>query len=104
MAKVRVPLSMVLAGWAWRRALGLFSWFCRRPMAVAAFVALLALWRVTADHGPLPLLAGISCVVAGLAALRLWAPESLHPVGRVACQGRGGARRVCTATCGSRPW
>ena len=41
MAKVRVPLSMVLAGWAWRRAVGIFSWFCRRPMAVAAFVACL---------------------------------------------------------------
>lgn len=75
LAKVRVPLSMVLAGWAWRRAVGLFSWFCRQPSAVAAFVALLALWRVTADHGPLPLVAGIACVVAGLVALRLWAPE-----------------------------
>lgn len=75
MAKVRVPLSMVLAGWAWRRAVGVFSWFCRRPIAVAAFVVLLTMWRVTADHGPLPLLGGISCVLAGLVALRLWAPE-----------------------------
>ena len=74
MAKVRVPLSMVLAGWAWRRAVGI-SLVLPAPHAVAAFVALLALWRVTADHGPLPLMAGISCVIAGLVALRLWAPE-----------------------------
>ena len=76
MAKVRVPLSMVLAGWAWRRAMGLFSWFCRRPIAVAAFVALLA--AVAGDRrprSPAALVPASQAWSAGLVALRLWAPE-----------------------------
>ena len=75
LAKVRVPLSMVLAGWAWRRVVGLLAWLTRRPAAVAAVVVVLVLWNVTADHGPLPLIAGMTSVAAPLAALRIWAPE-----------------------------
>lgn len=75
MAKVRVPLGMVLAGWAWRRIVAMLGWFARRPLAVAAAVVLLVLWNVTSDHGPLPLIAGLGCVGVPLAALRAFAPE-----------------------------
>ena len=65
-AKVRVPLSAVLAAWAGRRLGAGGWWLVRHPFAVAAALMVLVAWRVTVTSGPLPVLAVVSVVAAVL--------------------------------------
>lgn len=65
-AKVRVPLSAVLAAWAGRRLGAGGWWLLRHPFAVAATAVSLVAWRVTVTHGPLPVLAVVSAFTFAL--------------------------------------
>ena len=65
-AKVRVPLSAVLAAWTGRRLGAGGWWLLRHPFAVAAAVVVLVAWRVTVTSGPLPVLAVVSSFTLAL--------------------------------------
>ena len=75
MAKVRVPLTMVITAWVGRRAAALLVWLTRRPLLVLAIVAVGFVWRLTATRGPLPLATGFAIVTGTLFTLRLRWPE-----------------------------
>jgi len=66
-AKVRVPLSAVLAAWAGRRVGAGGWWLTRHPLAVVAAVVVLLAWRAEVMIGPLPVLAVLVAVVLLLA-------------------------------------
>jgi len=86
-AKVRVPLTAVLAAWLGRRLVAGGWWLLRHPLAVVAAMVVLAMWRVTLTRGPLPVLA-LSSVVTTV--LLLW--RRLHPTSfttLLACRARG---------------
>jgi S-DNA-T family DNA segregation ATPase FtsK/SpoIIIE len=99
LAKVRVPVSAVLAAWLGRRLVAGGWWLIRHPLAVVAALALLAGWRVSLTRGPLPVLALSSVVTAGLL---LW--RRLHPASftrLLSCRARG---MWLAATCYRYVW
>ncbi|WP_246131246.1 FtsK/SpoIIIE domain-containing protein [Cellulomonas aerilata] len=79
-ARVRLPLTAVVAAWVGRRLAAGVWWVLRRPGAVTVVgLVLVALW-VTVAHGPLPVLAVVA--VAG-STLLIWShvhPGSFAPV------------------------
>jgi S-DNA-T family DNA segregation ATPase FtsK/SpoIIIE len=69
-AKVKVPLSAVLAAWAGRRVLDGLGWLARHPLVV---IPLLAFWlaaKVDDGLGVWPVLLALVLVVAGLVTWR----------------------------------
>ena len=75
-AKVKVPLSAVLAAWAGRKILDGLGWLARHPLI---FVPLLALWlaaRVLDWLGLWPILLTLVLIVASLVTWRRRWPES----------------------------
>ncbi|WP_298455299.1 FtsK/SpoIIIE domain-containing protein [uncultured Cellulomonas sp.] len=67
-AKVRVPLTAVLAAWAGRQLASGVWWLLRHPLAVALAVAALMAVRVTATRGPVLVLSVAAVAVAVLVA------------------------------------
>jgi DNA segregation ATPase FtsK/SpoIIIE, S-DNA-T family len=86
-AKVRVPLSAVLAAWLGRRLVAGGWWLLRHPFAVAAAVLSLAMWRLTLARGPLPVLGSVAVVMVGLLGWRRVHPSSFTTL--FACRVRG---------------
>ena len=87
LAKVRVPLTGVLAAWLGRRLVAGGWWLIRHPLAVVAALVVLAMWRVTLTHGPLPALALCSVVTVALLVWRRLHPASFTAL--LACRARG---------------
>ena len=89
-AKVHVPLSAVLAASAGRRLAAGGRLLPRHPFVVAAALFLIAMWRVTITHGPLPMLVLLSGVAAVLLAWRFIHVSSFTRL--VLCRVRGAWR------------
>ncbi len=69
-AKVKVPLSAVLAAWAGRKAAEGIGWLARHPLALAPVVGLWLTVKVVHELGLLPLLLALASLVASLAVWR----------------------------------
>lgn len=75
-AKVRVPLSAVLAAWAGRKAAEGIGWLARHPVVLLPVLLLWLTAKVVAGLGPWPLLVAAVLAVGGLVAWRRMRPES----------------------------
>ena len=75
-AKVKVPLSAVLAAWAGRKLGSGIGWLVRHPLVLVPVLLVLGVLRVLDVLGPLPL--GLAAVLAVLVlvAWQRWWPES----------------------------
>ena len=90
-AKVRVPLTAVLAAWLGKKAADGLGWLVRRPVAMVPPLILVVLATVWHRHGTLPILLLAGGTVAGLGLWRCWWPESftIHVVWRARGMWRG---------------
>ena len=74
-AKVKVPLTAVIAAWCWRKLTGSVLWLVRHPLAVLAIVLPIAAWRLTTTLGPAPLILAIAALAGLLLAWRQFWPD-----------------------------
>jgi S-DNA-T family DNA segregation ATPase FtsK/SpoIIIE len=75
-AKVRIPLSVVVTAWAWRRVTTGLWWLLRHPRITSSVTVVVGLWWFTTTHGPLLVLSISAVTAAVLAAWRRCAPAS----------------------------
>ena len=90
-AKVKVPLTAVLAAWVGSKIGAALVWLVKHPVVFAPVVLLWLLAAVTDALGAVPLLVALVAVVAGLLVWRRRNPESFtrHVVWRVRGVWRG---------------
>ena len=75
-AKVKVPLTAVVAAWCWRKLTGAVLWLARNPLAVLAIVLPILAWRLTASLGPAPIIVATAALVGVLLGWRQFWPDS----------------------------
>jgi S-DNA-T family DNA segregation ATPase FtsK/SpoIIIE len=75
-AKVKVPLSAVLAAWAGRKVAEGIGWLARHPLVLLPVLALWLAGKVIDGLGLWPLLLALSLVVGGVVVSRRQWPES----------------------------
>ncbi|HSE09649.1 MAG TPA: FtsK/SpoIIIE domain-containing protein [Nocardioidaceae bacterium] len=75
-AKVRVPLSAVLAAWAGRKILDGLAWLVRHPLVLLPLIVLWVGARIVDGPGLWPILLALVGLVAGLVVWRRKAKES----------------------------
>ena len=86
-AKVRVPLTAVVAAWLGKKSVDGLGWMLRHPWGTVPPLALVALMAAWHDLGPAPILGLGALAVAGLVVWRLRWPESFTT--RIAWRARG---------------
>lgn len=91
-AKVRIPLSVVVTAWAWRRVTTGLWWLLRHPRLAGTGTVVTGLWWLSTTHGPLLVLTLTAVTAAALAAWRRCAPASFTR--HVVHAGRGAYRRA----------
>jgi S-DNA-T family DNA segregation ATPase FtsK/SpoIIIE len=75
-AKVRVPLTAVLAAWVAGKIAAGLGWLIKHPITFAPVLLALGFLRVFDVLGPLPIAATVLIVVGGLVAWRVLWPEA----------------------------
>lgn len=90
-AKVRVPLTAVLAAWVGKKVADGLGWLVRRPIAMVPPLIVVVLATVWHRHGPLPILLLAGGVATGLVLWRCRWPESftVHVIWRARGVWRG---------------
>lgn len=76
LAKVQVPLTTVIVAWVLRRLWAALPFVLRRPLLLAAVGVVVLAGRVTAHHGPLPVVLALAVLAVALAAWWRLRPES----------------------------